>query len=483
MATTLLSQESSTSSDEAISDVLENAFGASKRMRQLNAGEFYAPSGPVRFLTQDPYLSSASSAIGQGVKSQMPHLLSFSESVVDQSTWERLSEVFPVQEAQGAQACEASLFDLVRNFVGSVATTALMGTDFTDTFPYALSELWSVDSKFNAMRLGVPRWVPYPGLVPSYAARRRLLLALESYHNAFVATEKGHNPGFDWQNMDDVSDVVRARMRALVDAKCSTRDAASEHLFFLWSLNVTTNTIIFWSLVHILSDSALHETILKEITTHVKAVRPDPRETGFNIPEPPRLSLNIDGLVKSCPSLKATYHECLRLYSSNMTYRKLSKDLTFTESAEDAASANRKRQNYRCIAGDFVAVPHYLLNKNALHFPDPETFNAQRFMPQHPENSNGGDAVASDGDEDDTLISGQHKPNLMDDIWPKDIDHTTHFSRSFAERQALSFLAGFLALWDIERADGKSWEVPQSKDGSTTRVPKKDIRVQMKLRV
>ncbi|EEP78382.1 predicted protein [Uncinocarpus reesii 1704] len=461
---------------------MENAFGARRSTRAFNRASFHADSGPIQFLSKDPWLTDVSSSLVREVQKAMPNLLSFSPSVVDQSTWERLSDVYYKQE-DGGPVCEVGLFSLVRNFVGMISTTVIMGTAFTETFPYALNELWAFDSRFNAVLLGIPRWVPFPGLVTAYAARRRLLLALKSFHNGLAASETGVDAGFDWRDMDDVSEVIKARSRALTDAGYTAEQAACEHLAFFWAMNMTTNTMIFWNLVHILLDKQLKQEIMEEIKPHSKVTRSDWGESGFSIPEPPRLHIDAAALVSACPLLKATYYESIRVYATPLSYRQLINDITLSEPTATTTVATSRPNTYKCDAGSYVAVPHFMHNMDPKSFPDPEDFRPWRFLPEKSEET----SDVSDEDlslEDEKLIADDESiSQKMRDVWPREGSTILSYSPEFAERQALIFTAAFLTMWDIEQADGKAWKVPRPTDGSATCVPRKDIKVRMKLRV
>lgn len=481
MAKALSEHELSLSAKPANRYILENAFGASRSTRKLDRSELYTPQGPMQFFSKDPWLTDLAATITREVQQNMPGLLSFSPSVVDQSTWERLSNISMSQEDDN-QVCEASLFALVRNFVGTISSTVLMGRAFNDNFPYALNELWALDSNFNAMLMGVPRWIPFPGLVSSYAARRRLLLAFKAFHNAFAASEIGLDPGFDWREMDDVSEAVKARARVFIDAGYTAEQAASEHLSFFWTMNMTTNTMVFWNLVHILSDPDLYQELLSEIRPYSNAARPDWRASGFNIPEPPRLQIDVEGLISCCPMFKATYYETLRLHSTPLSYKQLIETVTLTEPAEESTSTNHPSAAYRCEAGSYVTIPHFVHNMDPVQYPEPQKFNPQRFLAQDYE-AKIDESEESESTEKEKLIPNAPLEQQIPELCPNELSHELGYSREFAERQALVFTAAFLNLWDIQRADGKSWEVPRSKNGGATHVPRKDVRVKMKLKV
>jgi cytochrome P450 len=357
-----------------------------------------------------------------------------------------------------------------------------MGRAFTERFPNMLEDLFTFDSKLDAMLLGIPRWLPFPGLPAAYAARRRLLRALAEFHSSFAATMAGKDPGFDWSDMDDVSDFMQTRERAWISAGFSADTAAAENLAILWAVNTRTSLVIFWNLLHILADPDLHAQIMTEITLHNHAWRPDPKETGFQMPEPPRLSLDLSRILNSCPLFKATYHETLRLQSSSFTYRKLVTDLVIPESDDGTTCTNQMSDSYLFCAGDFIAVPHALQNLDPRYFPDPHRFDPTRFLPEDIE----GTPASLSGAASDTpkgYTQNQHMVGEMETIWPFGGDNVICIGRKFVEGQVLAFTAALLAMWDIEPAEGRAWKIPKTKSGSTVREPLSDIRVKMKLKV
>lgn len=81
-------------------------------------------------LMREPFLSNATAVTVRALEKRTPNLVLFAGSWVDQTMWERAahSEVVP----GSVPTVEASLFPLVRNFVGDLACEVLMGRDFME---------------------------------------------------------------------------------------------------------------------------------------------------------------------------------------------------------------------------------------------------------------------------------------------------------------------------------------------------------------
>lgn len=247
------------------------------------------------------------------------------------------------------------------------------------------------------------------------------------------------------------------------------------------------NQVIFWLLWHIYSTPTLLTSIRDEIAPHVKIVPPPPDSEFSSLPisEPDTLSISLPALLKSCPLLKASYFETLRLDVHATTYKSVTEDFTVTESAEDAAiaaglggskdgpSSEAKPQTYRLRKGEYVCVPHNVHQKDARYFPDPKVFDPRRFFVYHNDNDDKGE---KDTEKERTEVTVE-----MRTIQPFGGGASMCKGRQFAEREILAFAAAILVTWDIQTVDGK-WPHPGAKMASGTVSPRKDVRVLMRRR-
>ncbi|PGH13758.1 hypothetical protein AJ79_03457 [Helicocarpus griseus UAMH5409] len=477
-------QKSSTSSVPFTNHVMERVFGARLSARKLNRTVFDAQCRSLEFQMREPYAPYCSATTTKEIERNMPNMLSFCSSIVDQTLWERMSNVSVIEDTDD-QVCEVNLFELVRNFVAVNVMTVIMGGDFMEALPNTPDDIWKFNSNINAMVLGIQRWIPFPGLPTAYGSRRRLLQGMAAFHSAFNVAENGHDPGFDWREMDQVSEFMKSHCRTWKDAGLSADSMASESLALLWAMSTKINTIVFWNLIYILADGQCHSRIMKEIAPYSRAGRPDSGESGFRLPEPPRLSLDVDRLVDSCPSLKASYYETLRLHSCPITYRKVTKDFKLRESKEDAEVANRKPQTYQFKQGEFIAVPHTLHNTDSRYFEDPDEFKPKRFLKERSVD----DGVSPDryaSSEKQLSSTAQAALELqLPETWSAESDNDNNVGGDgkFAERTALAFIAGFLTMWDIQPADGLAWKVPKKRTGGLVYEPKADVRARMSSKV
>ena len=91
-------------------------------------------------LMREPFVSNAIAATVRSLEIRTPSLISLSTSRVDQSVWERAANVTVIS---GNGQAEASMYPLIRNFVGDLATNVLMGHCFLENNPDLLEDMVS----------------------------------------------------------------------------------------------------------------------------------------------------------------------------------------------------------------------------------------------------------------------------------------------------------------------------------------------------
>jgi hypothetical protein len=279
------------------------------------------------------------------------------------------------------------------------------------------------------------------------------------FYRAFNAWDDGIDPGIELRDLDDVSDLVKERMRTFRKLDLSPSASAAGNLSLYWDVIEYTSKITFWTIAHIVADSALLKEIRKEISTHVKSSRPSRQQTGFPIEEPPRLDIDVERVLDSCPLLRACYYESIRLHSAGISFRKLEADMSLTESAEDAAQP----RTYKLRKGETVLMPHGVYYADAQRFSNPDQYDPLRFIVTDP-------------------VSGAKRASAAS-LAPFAEGLCGPKSNALTERAVLAFTAGIVSMWDIGSVDGGGFVVPKNWTTWGTFQPVRDVKVKMKLRV
>ncbi|CAG8161083.1 unnamed protein product [Penicillium salamii] len=451
------------SNPEVLDQALQNVFGDRSLIRNLNLDSNQGVKDTAfTILNDDSFVAGASSAISRLVQQNMPNLVSFCRSEVDQNPWER--GISQVELLDGNQTiCEANLFVLLSSFIGHIVSTSLMGEAFVENFPNLAEDLGRLDDTFVTLFVGTPRWAPHPAASAGHAASDRLRHIMSVFHRALTAVDDGIDPGIELRDLDDVSDLVRERMQMFRKLELSAGASAAGHLSLYYDLIEHTTKISFWAITHIFAEPTILEQVRKEIAPYVIASRATRQETGFPFDEPPRLSVDIEQVLTSCPMFKACYYETVRLHSAGISFKKPTSDITLTESAEEAAYGLREPCQYQIPRGERIIVPHGAYYHDSRYFSNPHQFDPLRFLVTVPETG-----------------AQQADPNILAPFAEGLYGSTNN---GFTERSILTFVASVVAMWEIEPTSGKLLTIPGHKTSWGAFRPTKDLRVRMKTRV
>ena len=127
----ILNQRSTLSNTEIIYYITTKFFGDRGTLRKIDPQiVFHVIDKQLYGLMRDPFLSNAVAVTVRRIEERTPNLVSFAGSVVDQTVWERAAHVEVVPGS--VPTVEASLFPLIRNFVGDTASEVLMGRNFME---------------------------------------------------------------------------------------------------------------------------------------------------------------------------------------------------------------------------------------------------------------------------------------------------------------------------------------------------------------
>lgn len=224
-------------------------------------------------------------------------------------------------------------------------------------------------------------------------------------------------------------------------------------------MSTKSSTLIFWMLTHIWTAPGLVGRLRNEIDRFAKATQPPQT---FGIPEPVRLSIDIDGLAQSCPLLKACFYESIRLHSATTSVRSATESFEVHDTP-DGPTLGRHPPSYILEAGKLVAAPLGVHHHDSRYFEHPNAFKPDRFL-RLSENAGGKQIVTARA------------------LKPWGLGAAACSGRAYAEKEALAFAAGILALWDFEPADSRGWTSPKQKERSLFLVPSAELRVRVKPR-
>jgi cytochrome P450 len=217
-----------------------------------------------------------------------------------------------------------------------------------------------------------------------------------------------------------------------------------------WALIVNSSLIVYWQILHILSNPSLLADIRTEIKPHIQIHKP---LTIGRISEAPRITIDPEGL-STCYLLKATYLEALRISAQPWSVRIVSTSVTVHGDSPNSAYHLRK--------GEYVTMPHDLHMTDPDYFPDPTKFDPERFLVK----------------DEEGKITGTD----MKTIRPYGGGPSLCKGRVLAERECLALVAGVLAYWDFTPDDGSRFRIPALKKTSAVAKPDGDTRVRIKRR-
>lgn len=443
--------------------------------------------GVLSGMLRESFVATAIKRTVRAVEERTFHLVSGAQSVVDQSIWERQAQVTTTTTTTTSSSLapppltvEANLHALTRYFVGDIASTVLYGRNFMENNPNIMPDLWELDSRFNLFIAGVPAWLP--GMRGPALARDRVVAAVQEHHDALYKYLDGHDPGYRWDDMSDVSSVIVDRAKAFRAAGASPRAYATSDAVVLWAMNVNANQIVFWLLWYVYSARNLLQEIRAEIAPHVTIKKPPP--TGLPVKEAPRLEIDVEALWTKCPLLKGAFLETMRLESHSMSFKQVMRDFVVTESSEDARLLGKHDpQGYILRKGEVVCIPHGVHQSDERYFRDPDRFDPRRFWSKDP-NADQQIDEANDGPQQHQrqIEKAQHQHIRVDYGTMKVWGGGKHIckGKTFAEREVVLFAAAILMQWDIAPAgDGGKWVHPGRKPGAGTASPRHDVRVRL----
>ncbi|KAI9891293.1 MAG: hypothetical protein M1814_002806 [Vezdaea aestivalis] len=382
-------------------------------------------------LTKEPGLSQITEATVRKIEENIPNMISYTDSPIDQFLWERVSNADLVQTDQG-RAMEVDLWPFLRHLSGLTTGPAMTGQAFFDNNQLFMQDMFEFDAGAFWLLLGLPNWFPIPSISKAVRARHRMKLALQALHEALDAAADGKPVPAEWGNLDDVFYTLTQRQKVLRDTFSPEQRAVAD-ISVLWAQHANINNLVFWLVHRIFSIPGTVDRIRKEIEPYCHVVY---GESILGRQSAPRIKLDVKGL-RNCTLLKSSFYEVMRLHAAPWSIRKITRDIVLTEDAQK--SGKGAPGSFKIKAGTLIDVPHNLQHLDPKFFDDPEDFIPDRFVVTDPETG------------DITVKAGNVKTFGGGSSICK--------GRFLAEREALGLTAAILSLWDIEPAKG-DWKTP-----------------------
>ncbi|KAG0648510.1 Cytochrome P450 monooxygenase [Hyphodiscus hymeniophilus] len=428
--------------------IVERFFGIPKRAKSKYDSNWDGLMQPLHNLMREPHLSNMLKGTILGLKTNIPQMISFARSEIDQQPWERFAKAAYISNSE----TEIGLMALMRDMLGNASVPGLFGSALMEKHPELLHDVYDMDEGLLFFLMGLPAYTPWPGVMKAHAARFRLWQALDDFQMALDATVDDKPVDASWGDLDDVSELILTRHSTFKNQGFEVEERGD--LSILWALTVNANLVVFWQLLYILATPGLLERVRAELAPFVKISRP---ESIGKISEAPKLTIDYEGLSKNCHLFKSIYFEALRLNSQPWSVRSLGSDVIIPSDKKSSNSVP-----YIMHKGEYITVPHDLHMLDPKYFKNPTTFDPERFLVQK---------------EDGSLATDQGT------IRPYGAGPSMCKGRIFAEKECLALVAGVLMFWDIEPADTKAgWVIPGQKKTTAVSLPVKEVRVRIRRR-
>jgi len=302
-------------------------------------------------------------------------------------------------------------------------------------------------------------WIPWPSVQRARIARRLALSHLYEFHEALDKHLADEDPGARWQDMHNVSALIKARAAVYQKHQIPLSVRAAMDFSLVWDVNANANPLVFWMLLEISRDPILLEQIRDEISPYVRAVQPK-NEFGMGVWISPALEmLEVGGLANDCPLLKAAYAETMRLYTGAWSWKWMQKDAVLKgDDQVDGAYLLKK--------GAYAYVPHELHHLDPKCFPNPGEWQPMRHVEETVEK--GGKAIRT--------IKSPGCMKLYDD------GQAMGKGSAFVLQELLMHTAAILAMYEIRTPEGEKWTVPRTVKHAVVKHPAKKVVVWIKRR-
>jgi hypothetical protein len=137
----------------------------------------------------------------------IPSMITFLDSPIDQSRWENEAHAVLISDTE----VEVDLMALTNELLGHSSIPAVFGRAFLEKFPNIIHQMFGMDKGFISFMMGIPRWAPLPAVTRAHIDRENVRRSITEFWHALDAVEDGIDPGYEWDEMEDVSAMIKKR--------------------------------------------------------------------------------------------------------------------------------------------------------------------------------------------------------------------------------------------------------------------------------
>lgn len=156
---------------------------------------------------QEPHLSNILKSTIRNLQENVPQMISFMSSEIDQHPWERSADATYISNSE----MEVNFMDLLRDMLGLASISAIFGRGLIEKYPNILEDIRQMDAGISYFLMGMPAWVPWAPSSRAFLARRRVWRGLDGLQEALDAIACHKHFDSSWGDLDDVSELILKR--------------------------------------------------------------------------------------------------------------------------------------------------------------------------------------------------------------------------------------------------------------------------------
>jgi len=123
---------------------------------------------------KEPHLSNVLKGTIRGLERDIPRMISFMASEIDQQPWERFGKASYISDSE----TEINLMALMRDLLGHASVPGIFGNAIMEKHPELLHDVYDMDQGLYFFLMRLPSFTPWPGVLKAHAARARLWKAV-----------------------------------------------------------------------------------------------------------------------------------------------------------------------------------------------------------------------------------------------------------------------------------------------------------------